>query len=730
MEIKGIKYIAPMFDNCYDDQTELLTDSGWKFFKDLSGNELICTLNDRHVIEYNPIDEIIINDYDGVMYHFYSNMACVDLMVTPNHNMYIQTEYGRRKKDINTWRFDKAENIFGRSCYFKKNGSYKKEGPEFLRICNRDIKTSDWLEFLGYYLSEGSATITSAPNHYIIQIRQFGDNLYKMANALQKVTPNRINVRHEDGRVIVNDKELCVYLKKEFGNKYEKRIPRYILNECSKEQLVVLFKALMLGDGHDLHKNYKEGKISGGSSYNTSSIQLRDDFMELLLKIGYSGSYIKVYSKGDEVSVYDRMYLAKADNWTVRIKFENNVCFKNKDRKFKEEIIDYKGTIHCVTVKNHTLYIRRNGMPVWSGNSGYAQASRGNILALHEKGIPLTLKPISFESIHPDLGEDGKVLKSLVNQRIDYNVVIIHTTPEFWRERKEKGKVNVGYTIWETSLLHPEWKNYINQNVQKVLVGCEWNVEVFKNSGVEIPIGVVPHGINMERFDNPAPYNIVGINKDTFVFYSIFQFTERKNPLSMIKAYWHAFQNDENVALVLKTYRGDYSEVEKQGIRDTIKKLKDVTPMDKYPKILLIPNMLTDEEIYGLHTRGDCYVSLDRGEGFGLSPFFAGAAGNPIIVTGWGGTTEYAKPDNSYLVDYILEPVYGMPWSPWYRGNQLWAYPNVSRAAELMRHVYNNRDEARARGAKLKEYISNNFTWDNIGDRIISELQVMEDLNG
>ena len=363
-------------------------------------------------------------------------------------------------------------------------------------------------------------------------------------------------------------------------------------------------------------------------------------------------------------------------------------------------------------------------------NSGYAQASRGNILAIHEKGIPLTLKPISFESIHPDLGEDGKVMKSLVNQRIDYNIVIIHTTPEFWRERKEKGVVNVGYTIWETSLLHPDWKNYINQNVQKVLVGCEWNVEVFKNSGVEVPVGVVPHGINMERFDNPAPYNIAGINKDTFVFYSIFQWTERKNPLAMIKAFWHAFQGNENVALVLKAYRGDYSEVEKQGIRDTIKKLKDVTPMDKYPKILLIPNMLSDEEIYGLHTRGDCYVSLDRGEGFGLSPFFAGAAGNPIIVTGWGGTTEYAKPDNSYLVDYILEPVYGMPWSPWYRGDQLWAYPNVSRAAELMRHVYNNRDEARTRGAKLREYISNNFTWDNIGDRIISELQVMEDLNG
>ena len=60
-------------------------------------------------------------------------------------------------------------------------------------------------------------------------------------------------------------------------------------------------------------------------------------------------------------------------------------------------------------------------------NSGYAQASRGNILALHSLGVPITLAPISFEQASPDLGEDGKILRSLVDKKIDYNVVIIHT---------------------------------------------------------------------------------------------------------------------------------------------------------------------------------------------------------------------------------------------------------------------------------------------------------------
>jgi len=72
-------------------------------------------------------------------------------------------------------------------------------------------------------------------------------------------------------------------------------------------------------------------------------------------------------------------------------------------------------------------------------NSGYAKASRGNILALHRLGIPLTLSPVSFEKMRPDLGIDGPILQGLVNKEIDYNIVITHLTPEFWEKHKVFG---------------------------------------------------------------------------------------------------------------------------------------------------------------------------------------------------------------------------------------------------------------------------------------------------
>jgi glycosyltransferase involved in cell wall biosynthesis len=356
-------------------------------------------------------------------------------------------------------------------------------------------------------------------------------------------------------------------------------------------------------------------------------------------------------------------------------------------------------------------------------NSGYAQAARGNILALHELGVPLTLNPISFEQARPDLGKFGGTIESLINKDIDYNVCLIHTTPEFWSKYRETGKTNVGYTIWETTKLHPKWPPYINENVDMCLVGCEWNGGVFRGSGVNIPIGVVPHGINVDEFEGIRPFKVSGVPEDAFMFYSIFQWTERKNPLPMIKAYWHAFQDNENVALVLKSYRSDYSDGEKDAIRTTIKRLKKVTPMDNYPPIYLIPDMLTNDEILGLHARGDCYTSFDRGEGFGLSPFAAGAAGNPIIVTGFGGSTEYAKPENSYLIKYTLTPVFGMPWSPWYRGDQLWAEADVKHGSDLMREVYMNQENAKSTGKKLQGYIKENFSWEVIGRRIVENIE-------
>ncbi len=251
-------------------------------------------------------------------------------------------------------------------------------------------------------------------------------------------------------------------------------------------------------------------------------------------------------------------------------------------------------------------------------NSGYAKASRQNILALNSLGVPVTVQSISFEQARPDLGEDGKILQSLIDKKINYNIVIMHCTPEFYKKFREPDKENIGYTIWETTKLHPDWIGYINDNVSALFVGCEWNVDVFKDSGITVPIFNAPHCISLKSLEHATNFDVAGVKKDTFMFYYVAQWVERKSPLDLVKAYWSAFPNGEDVALVLKTYRSDYSETEKDAIRQTLRRLKAVCAADNFPPVHLILDMLSEDEINGLHKRGDCYASLDRGEGFGL----------------------------------------------------------------------------------------------------------------
>jgi len=351
--------------------------------------------------------------------------------------------------------------------------------------------------------------------------------------------------------------------------------------------------------------------------------------------------------------------------------------------------------------------------------SGYGQASRGYVLALHKLGIPITLKPVSFEQGKTDFGENGKILQSLVNKPIDYNVVVMHLTPEHWAANREVGKHNVGYCVWETDKLHPDWHRYINGNAEACMVSCEWSVGVYENSGVRIPIGSVPHGIDMSEYENVEPYEVSGVKSDAYKFYSIAQFTERKHPMALIKSYWHAFQQGENVALIFKTYRMGFTDQEKQVVKDTIGRLKQMMPMDSYPPIYLVLDSLNRDQILGLHKFGNCCVSLDRGEGFGLVPFEAGAMGNPIIVTGMGGVLEYAKPENSFLIKYSMTPVFGMPWSPWYRGDQMWAEPDLGDAVFWMKYVYETQNRAKLKGTRLQQYIGDNLSWAQVGKKMI-----------
>lgn len=367
--------------------------------------------------------------------------------------------------------------------------------------------------------------------------------------------------------------------------------------------------------------------------------------------------------------------------------------------------------------------------PVFDG-SGYAEAARNYVLSLHKKGYPVTLAPISFEKARPELGEEGKILYSLVNNQINYDKVIVHSTPDLWERwtNFEGNKYVIGYTVWETNKLDPRWTQACNK-VDEVWLPCKWNMEVFRDSGVTTPLYKIPHAIDVPDLEALPSFNLQGISQDCYVFYSIFQWQERKNPYGLLSAYNAAFTGIDDVVLILKTYNRDQSS-DLESVKKLILDFRKYIHLDNYPKIMLLVENMSREGILALHNRGDCFVLLQRSEGWGLPHFEAAACGNPIITPGYGGQTDFLNDDNSYLVNYTLCPVTGMAWSSYYRGDQLWCEPDLEHAIKQFRHVYANREEAVEKGRKARRLVEDNFTWDKVGDLMLDRLVALDTERG
>ena len=352
--------------------------------------------------------------------------------------------------------------------------------------------------------------------------------------------------------------------------------------------------------------------------------------------------------------------------------------------------------------------------PAFDG-SGYGEAARGYIGALSDAGVDVRLRFVSFEQVRPDLGELGEWLVSrLADSPLpDADVRVIHTTPDTWDAllmTSDKAIPTVGYCAWETDSPPPAWVESINRNVKLLLVPSRQNVEAFTAAGVTVPVHRLAHAVRdiPSRRDSTLPRE-----PGRFRFLSIFQWTERKNPLGLLKAYLTEFQPHENVSLVLKTYLLAGGLEERDQVRAWIKEVKAGLWLKDYPQVELIVQQLSGPDIRQLIHDCDAYVSLHRQEGFGLPIVEAMMCGKPVVATRMGGPAEFGLPI-SCQVSYQETPVFSMPWGH-YTGRQVWAEPNLMEARSRMRTVFNDRAEAMRLGEACREAALRDFSPEIIG---------------
>jgi glycosyltransferase involved in cell wall biosynthesis len=326
-----------------------------------------------------------------------------------------------------------------------------------------------------------------------------------------------------------------------------------------------------------------------------------------------------------------------------------------------------------------------------SGTSGYASAAKGYICDYFLKNHNVTWKPLYFDNSKNDSQYYVDVIsESCINNAFDeYDLFVLHSTPDIWaRERRIhkrlKIKKTIGYCTWETNKLPIDWVKYIN-DMEEVWVPSHFNKETFINSGVNSNIRVVPHIWHKQKlFDKQnitlTDYfgNVIPHNK--YTFYSIGEMNHRKGIDDLIRVFDKIKDINSNCQLVLKLHHKQY---DVNNYYKCIKKVNELsTSIGK--SIFIILDNLSNTEMLMLHSFGDCYVSLNKGEGFGLTIFDAFNYNKDMLVTNYGGPLDFIK-DKSKLVECKIENVEGMDgFSSIYTYDQTWAIPNLECAYEMM----------------------------------------------
>jgi glycosyltransferase involved in cell wall biosynthesis len=195
----------------------------------------------------------------------------------------------------------------------------------------------------------------------------------------------------------------------------------------------------------------------------------------------------------------------------------------------------------------------------------------------------------------------------------------------------------------------------------------------------------------------------------TFDFLSVLK---RKNPIGLVQAFCEAFSPNEGPVLILKSINGNKRMMEFEKLKWACRGRTDIVVIDEYYDAVKSASLMAVT---------DCYVSLHRSEGLGLTMAEAMALGKPVIATGYSGNMDFMSDENSILVPWTLVQVGKDAES--YPSDATWAEPNLGAASSAMRRIFDDQDFARSLGAIAQRDIAENFSPQKTGARMKNRLE-------
>ena len=328
--------------------------------------------------------------------------------------------------------------------------------------------------------------------------------------------------------------------------------------------------------------------------------------------------------------------------------------------------------------------------------SGIGEAGRTTVASLRAAGVKVST--INYtdtlsRTTHPFRTDDVSRHRTLL---MAVNADHLSTLHERMGEHFSRDRYRIGQWFWELEQA-PEWYNDAWDHVDELWAPTRFIEKMLRDSAPErVKVLHVPLPVTVPEIDLSVSRADVGLD-DRFTFLFAFDFLsvmKRKNPLGLIEAFSNAFAPGEGPRLVIKAINGEHRPSERQLLENAAAERPDITVVDQY---------MSRSFTSALMAHADCYVSLHKSEGLGLTMSESMSLGTPVIATAYSGNLDFMNDSNSWLVKWRRVPV--GEGAEGYDPGFAWAEPDLAEASRIMRHVWQNPAEARAKGEAARDAI-------------------------
>lgn len=338
-----------LYVQCLDDQTEILTDHGWRSINTYELTDLAAGYNiATGEVKWQPTLKIYKREKGELEYMYSVDLPQTDIRVTGGHRM-ITKKRTTRKRVWSEYEFVEAEK-------FAESKDLMKIPISGIQKTTGLLLTNPELEFLGLFLSDGSRHKTTN-QIYIAQSehQKWNKNIVQILDACKF----KYRISRKVRKTQYSDHSVMLYYH--ISNKSTKRFRKWLVKSMGSEyepisasQLEHLIYGIYLGDGS---KTDKIDWVRHTYTISTGNKDFADYLQSLCVRRGFKCNLARIsYNVNPAYLLHIKPF-----------ETEKSLMFSDNRPKFSKEELT-SDSVWCIENPMQTIITRRNGKVSILGN--------------------------------------------------------------------------------------------------------------------------------------------------------------------------------------------------------------------------------------------------------------------------------------------------------------------------------------------------------------------------